>query len=109
MQRTLRTAVAVTTALTLSVAPAALARPAADPGAADHLTPAQLRAINGHQPADPLPPYPDVTEPLAATDDGSGFPWVLVAVPVGLGVAAGAARISTRRLRIRPRHTVRRA
>ena len=53
MRRTMHTALTVTAALSLAAPPAALALPARDaPARVVNLTPAQLRAIDGHQPPD---------------------------------------------------------
>ena len=94
MRRTMHTAVAVTAALSLAAPSAALARPAQDslarvPG----LTPAQLRAIDGHQPLDPPAASPVEITPLSAPASGGGpDAWVLVVVPLTVIGAAGAGR-----------------
>jgi hypothetical protein len=106
MRRTLTTTTAVTAALMLAGAPAALARPADGVVAPQrvHLTPSQLRAADGHQPREPLPTYPPTTEPLSApSDDGGGVPWELVFVPLGLGLVAGAGAAGRRHAHLRPR------
>jgi hypothetical protein len=100
MRRTMHTALAVTAALSLAAPPAALARPARDtPAPVPGLTPAQLRAIDGHQPLDPPPASPIEITPVSAPATGGSGPdaWVLVAVPLTVLCAAGAGRKITHR------------
>jgi hypothetical protein len=112
MRRSIHTTVAVTAAVALAGAPAAVARPAQDFGpsdAAPQLTPAQLRAIDGHLPPDPPQSSPVEATPLKAPADGGGGvdPWVFAAIPVGLGAVVAARRATTRRpLRAHRRHGV---
>jgi hypothetical protein len=100
MRRTIHTALAVTAAVSLAAPPAALARPARDtPAPVVGLTPAQLRAIDGHQPLDPPASSPVEITPLSAPATGGEGPdaWLLVAVPLTVIGAAGAARKITHR------------
>jgi hypothetical protein len=111
MRRKMHTAVAVTAAVSLAGPPAALARPARDaPAPVVRLTPAQLRAIDGHQPPDPPPASPVQATPLEAPVSGGGpDAWVLVAVPLSVICAAGARRKIMHRSLLphrRPRVTV---
>jgi hypothetical protein len=100
MRRTIHTALAVTAAVSLAAPPAALALPARDtPGPVVRLTPAQLHAIDGHQPRDPPAASPVEITPLSApATGGDGVDaWVLVAVPLTVLGAAGAGRKLTHR------------
>jgi len=112
MRRTMHTALAVTATLSLAAPSAALARPARDaPAPVVRLTPAQLRAIDGHQPPDPPAASPvEVTSLQAPASDGNGVDaWVLVAVPLTvIGAAAAGRKIMHRSLlpHRRPRASV---
>jgi hypothetical protein len=100
MRRTMHTTLAVTAALSLAAPSAALARPARDaPAHAIHLTPAQLRAIDGHQPLDPPASSPVEVTPVQAPASGGDGPdaLLLVAVPLTLLCAAAAGRKITHR------------
>jgi hypothetical protein len=93
MRRTMHTALAVTAAVSLAAPPAALALPARDaPAPVVRLTPAQLRAIDGHQPPDPPAASPVEVTPLEAPGSDGLDAWVLVAVPLSVIGAAGAGR-----------------
>ncbi|MEA2297027.1 MAG: hypothetical protein QOE86_4666 [Solirubrobacteraceae bacterium] len=107
MRRSIHTTtVALVAAASLAAVPAALARPAVDvvgshPAATADLTPAQLHAINGHQPVDPAPVTSgDLALPPAAPADtggGSSVPWTIIALPFGVLLATGAARKASHR------------
>jgi hypothetical protein len=84
MRRSIHTtAVAAVTAVALSAAPAALARPAIDPAGV------QPPIVNHFGPR-PVAPVPD-------TGGGSDVPWAFIILPVGLLAATGAARKASHR------------
>jgi hypothetical protein len=97
-----RTAAAVATAAALAGAPAAFARPADQgarlPAAVPHLTLAQLKAVDGHQPPAPpisSPVFTRVT-PVHSTQPGgngtSPVPWIAGGVALLLFTAIGVFR-----------------
>jgi hypothetical protein len=76
-----------------------------------HLTPSQLRAIDGHQPVDPpiVSARPPSATPLTAAGSGSSTPnaWVLVLLGAGVAVCAAVGfRLVTHRPVV-PRRTSR--
>jgi hypothetical protein len=85
MRRSIHTtAVAAVTAVALSAAPAALARPAIDPAGV------QAPIVNHFGPR-------PVAAPVSDTGGGSDVPWALIIVPAGLLAATGAARKASHR------------
>ena len=81
-------------------------------GAADspHLTPAQLRAIDGHEPVDApvVSTQPPAATPLKASTSGSWSPdaWMIVLAGAAVAVlAAGGLRLATHRPLLPARRT----
>jgi hypothetical protein len=100
MRRSSLTTIAVAAALAVA-APAAQARVAVDaapPAPGTHLSLGALHRVDGAQAAIPSSPVP-VTDPAPVDTGGGGdpLPYVLVAVPLALGLAAGGARRATHR------------
>lgn len=99
----LRTAAVITSTAALAGAPAAFARPADNvvvkpAPAAPHLTLAQLKAVDGHQPPAPLVTTPRVpAAPLTAAQPGGGttaVPWIAGGAALLLFAAFGIVRFS---------------
>jgi hypothetical protein len=96
MRRSTCTAVIAIAMLALAV-PAAGARPAAESakaGPGTHLTPGQLHRIDGSQPVALAPASPVEVAPVeTAGPSGTDLtPWIFLAVPLALTLAAGGLR-----------------
>lgn len=102
---TFRTAAAVASVAALAGAPAAFARPAdgvavpAPPAPVPHLTLAQLKAVDGHQPPAPIVTYaaPSRPAPLPQAGPGGGtspVPWIAGGVAALLFAAFGLTRFT---------------
>ena len=109
MRRSTRTILTVVAALAVT-APAASARTAAEPpqmAPGAHLTQGQLHRVDGNQPVALAPDSPVEVAPVQAPvgDGGDLTPWIFVAVPLALTLAAGGARKATHKTLIpRRRH-----
>jgi hypothetical protein len=104
--RKVRSATALCTAVTLAAAPAALARPAdqgAQPSpspAVAHLSPAQLRAVDGHQPREAAKAvsHPAASRPGGGSGDADL--WLITGgAAAALLAAGGLAGVTARRER----------
>lgn len=104
--RKIRSATALCTAVTLAAAPAALAKPAdqgAQPSpspAVAHLSPAQLRAVDGHQPREAAKAVfrPAASRPGGGSGD-AGLWLITGGAAAALLAAGGLARVTVRRER----------
>jgi hypothetical protein len=108
MTRSTRIAVTALTALAV-VAPAAQAKPATEPvqSKPSAMTVGQLHRVDGGQPVSLAPDSAVEITTLGspvASPDGNGSPWIFVAAPLTLLVAAGAARKATKRTFVPRRH-----
>jgi hypothetical protein len=102
--RKVRSATALCTAVTLAAAPAALARPADQGGqpspAVAQLSPAQLRAVDGHQPREAAKAvsHPAASRPGGGSGDADI--WLITGgAAAALLAAGGLARVTARRER----------